>query len=205
MTAPLAPPEGYPRILGTVTWRDHANETVGPGVSIEDGRLVLRGRGASSITGHALTRQGVRDVIVDTVMRASGTGPDEGFGVIVRQSTPQRYIAWRITTARVILISAMDGIESPLAAGTLAEGIELHTDAGAPNRFTVVACGPALTFILNDMIVTSVLVDPRYVDGHAGVALEQRHAESKPELAVEWFQVRSILPDQADTGVDLTG
>lgn len=191
---PLHPPVSAPAVLQTTTWRGDADGPLGPAVAVEGGRLVLRGQGPASITGHAITAAAMRDVIVDTVVCADGVAPGEGFGVFVRQSATTRYIAWRMTIDGVIVVSAMDGTESPLAAGTLAEGMVLHTGAGAANRFTVVASGPALTLVLNDLVVTSVLIDQRFVDGHAGVVLEQRRVDSAPSLAVEWFEVRALLP-----------
>jgi hypothetical protein len=59
------------------------------------------------------------------------------------------------------------------------------------NRVAVAAIGPAITLSLNGLVVTSVLVDPRYVDGYCGLLLEQRHDDGV-EVAVEWCQLRRV-------------
>jgi hypothetical protein len=191
--APLTPPRDPPPVLLTRTWTGEPDRAVGDGVAVAGGRLRLLGRGPGVVTGHVVTTEPLRDAVVDTVVRVSGTSPAEGFGPFCRQTAPDRYLTWRMTTDRLLSISVMDGTETVLAAGTLAPGMVLHTDPGAHNRFTVVACGPALTLILNGLVVTSVLVDPRYAEGHAGVLLEHRAEHGSPQLDVEWFQARAIL------------
>jgi hypothetical protein len=191
----MPPPTGYPQILVTNEWSAEPDQEISPGVAIEGGALVLHGRGASIVTGQSITTAVVRDVVIDTVLRADGTLPGEGFGVFCRQSAPARYVSLRVSTSGLIAIATMDGTETLLAAGPLAPGMAFDPEPGAPNRLTVVACGPAITFVLNSMVVTSVKVDERYGEGHAGVLLEQRDPASTPRLAVDWFQVRSILTD----------
>ena len=190
---PNEPPTAPPPVLLTRTWRTDVDHEIEPGVGIVGGRLRLLGRGAGIITGQGVTTEPLRDGVVDTVVRVSGTSPAEGFGVFVRQAQRGRYIAWRVTTDRLLAVSAMDGTETVLAAGSLAAGMVLHTEPGAPNRFTVVTSGPALTLVLNGLVVTSLLVDARYAEGHAGVMLEQRAEHGHPHLDVEWFQVRALL------------
>ncbi len=86
-------------------------------------------------------------------------------------------------------ISAFDGEEQPIAVGPLAEGMVLHRRR---NRISVAAVGPSITLSLNGLVVTSVLVDPRYIDGYCGLLVEQRHDEPV-EVAVEWCQIASYL------------
>jgi hypothetical protein len=191
----MGPPTGHPKVLLTREWSAEPDQEISPGVTIEDGSLVLHGRGPSVVTGQGITTEAVRDVVIDAEVRADGTSPGEGFGLFCRQSAPGRYVSWRVSTSGMIAISTMDGTETLLAAGPLASGMVLHAEPGAANRLTVVAAGPAITFILNLMVVTSVIVDERYAEGHAGVLLEQRDPTSSPRLAVDWFQVRSILVD----------
>ena len=191
----MPPPAGHPKILLTREWVSEPDQEISPGVSIEAGAFVLRGRGSSIVTGQSITTEVVRDVVVDTVLRADGTMPGEGFGVFCRQSAPARYVSLRVSTSGLIAIATMDGSETLLAAGPLAPGMAFDAEPDASNRLTVVAAGPAITFVLNGMVVTSVIVDERYAEGYAGVFLEQRDPASSPRLAVDWFQVRSILTD----------
>ncbi len=58
-------------------------------------------------------------------------------------------------------------------------------------RISVAAIGPSITLSLNSLVVTSVLIDPRFVDGYCGLLVEQRN-EGPVEMAVEWCQFRHI-------------
>jgi hypothetical protein len=130
----------------------------------------------------------VRDVIIDAALCSGQLRDDEGFGVFVRRNRADRYVGLRLTTGGVVAISAYDGDEHPIAVAPLAEGMVLAPDR---NRITVAAVGPSLTLSLNGLVVTSVLVDPRFIDGYCGIMLEQRHDEPTA-LAVEWLQIRAI-------------
>ena len=58
-------------------------------------------------------------------------------------------------------------------------------------RISVAAIGPSITLSLNSLVVTSVLINPRLVDGYCGLLVEQRN-EGPVEMAVEWCQFRHI-------------
>lgn len=176
------------RILATFEWSDHDDERLDDTTRVGDGLLVMHGNGPSSIHGYAPYERPVRDVVIDAVVRTDLLGDDEGFGIFVRRNEPERYVGARVTPSGIIAISAFDGTEQPIVVGPLAEGMVLHPDR---NRISLAAIGPSITLSLNGMVVTSVLVDPRYIDGYCGLLLEQRH-ERSVELAIEWCQLRSV-------------
>jgi hypothetical protein len=169
-------------------WNTLPDQRIDDMASVRDGTLVLRGTGVGSIAGHALPTAPLRDAVIDCVVRPVRLADDEGFGVFVRQQRPDRYVGIRVTPGRIVAISGFDGDEQPIAVGPLAEAMVLHADR---NRMQVAAVGPSITFSLNGLVVTSVLVDPRFIDGHVGVLLEQR-ADTVPELIVEWAQLRDV-------------
>lgn len=191
---PLEPPVQRPRLLASHTFSRVPAQQLGPDAEVAAGCLLLYGRGEATMHGHGLTAV-LRHVLVDVVMEAGGQADDEGFGVFVRQVTPTRYVALRVSRAGGLAITCFDGEapEQPLAVGVLHD--EIPFDPDGPNRFTVVAAGPSITLALNGWVVTGVLVDHRYAEGHAGVLIEQRHADSTPCLSVRWFQARALLPD----------
>ena len=80
--------------------------------------------------------------------------------------------------------------------GDLAPDMRFNRGLNQANVFQVVACGPNLTFILNGMVVTGVLVDPRYKEGNVGFYLRHGPTSARAELAVDWVQARAVLPDQ---------
>jgi hypothetical protein len=183
---PLVPPP--PPAVRSVTWDGEPDQEIDAATSVRDGTLWLQGTGPSSVAGHTAHPNPVRDIVLDCVVTPHGLGDDEGFGLYVRQNQPGRYVALRVTPARLMTISAFDGTEQPLASGALAPGMVLH--AGA-NRVTVLCAGPSITLSLNGLVATSVLVDPRFVDGFCGFMLEQRH-ETTPRLQVHWAQLRDL-------------
>lgn len=187
-TPPPTEPPPAPGIISSITWTDRPDERLDGAAEIRSGALWLRGTGPSSIAGHVAYPHPLRDAVVDTVVRLHGLADDEGFGVFVRQNQPSRYVGLRVTPGRVMAISAYDGMEQPIAVGSLAPGMVLHPDE---NRVTVACVGPSITLSLNGLVATSVLVDARYVDGFCGVLLEQRH-DTTPELEVRWMQLREV-------------
>jgi hypothetical protein len=180
-------PPPAPNVIG-FEWHELPDQRIDDMAAVRDGTLVLRGTGVGSIAGHALPTAPLRDAVIDCVVRPVGLADDEGFGIFVRQQRPDRYVGIRVTPGRIIAMSAFDGDEQPIAAGPLADAMVLHADR---NRLQVAAIGPSITFSLNGLVVTSVLVDARFVDGHVGVLLEQR-ADAAPELIVEWAQLRDV-------------
>lgn len=176
------------RTVATYRWTDDPDAEIDDSTRIDGGRLIVSGRGPSSIHGYTPHEAVERDVVVDVVADLTDLADDEGFGLFVRRNAPDRYIGARIFPGGSIAIGAFDGSEEPLAMGPLAEGMILHRGR---NRITVAAVGPSITLSLNAMVATSVLVDARFVDGYVGLLVEQRH-DSAADVAVEWLQVRHI-------------
>jgi hypothetical protein len=155
---------------------------------VRDGNALMHGHGPSTLHGFAPHETPLRDFVIDAVVRTQKLDTDEGFGLFVRRNAPDKYVGLRVTPGRIIAISAFDGEEQPIVVGPLADDMVLHPDR---NRITVAAVGPSITLSLNSLVVTSVLIDPRFIDGYCGLLLEQRH-ERPVELAVEWCQIREV-------------
>jgi hypothetical protein len=186
-TPPLTPPDDD-RLIATYLWDDTPDRRLDELTEVSDGLLVMHGKGPSSIHGYTPHESVERDVVIDVVADFGRLHDDEGFGIFVRRNAADRYVGLRVTPSRIMAISAFDGEEQPIAVGTLAGGMVLHRRR---NRISVAAVGPSITLSLNGLVATSVLVDPRYIDGYCGLLVEQRH-EEPVEVAVEWCQFRHI-------------
>jgi hypothetical protein len=186
-TPPLTPPDDD-RLIATYLWDDTPDRRLDELTEVSDGLLVMHGKGPSSIHGYTPHESVERDVVIDVVADFGRLHDDEGFGIFVRRNAADRYVGLRVTPSRIMAISAFDGEEQPIAVGTLAGGMVLHRRR---NRISVAAVGPSITLSLNGLVATSVLVDPRYIDGYCGLLVEQRHDEPV-EVAVEWCQFRHI-------------
>lgn len=184
---PDAPPS-HDLVIASYRWNEQGDAEIDRTTAVRAGRLVMTGHGASSMHGYTPHERLERDVIIDVVADFSRLADDEGFGVFVRRNAPDRYIGLRITPAGTIAISAFDGDERPLAVGPLADGMELYHGR---NRVAVAAVGPSITLALNSLVVTSVLIDERFVEGYVGLLLEQRHEEPS-EVAIDWTQLRRV-------------
>ena len=176
------------RLIATYGWGDTPDRPLDEMTEVRDGLLVMHGKGPSSIHGYTPHESVERDVVIDVVADFGRLHDDEGFGIFVRRNAADRYVGLRVTPSRVMAISAFDGEEQPIAVGPLAGGMVLHR---GHNRISVAAVGPSITLSLNGLVATSVLVDPRYIDGYCGLLVEQRHDEPV-EVAVEWCQFRRI-------------
>ena len=193
----MNPPTTAPPILLTRTWTADPDEQIGAGVEIVDGRLRLHGRGPGVVTGQGITTEPVRDVVIDTVVRAQRHVAGRGLRrVLPPEHHRSLHLVAGLDRAACSAISAMDGTESVLAAGTARrrDG-PAHRARRTPTGSPSSPSGRRSRSILNGLVVTSVIVDPRYAEGHAGVMVEQRDPASEPRLDVEWFQVRAVLPD----------
>ena len=186
-SVPVRPPVDD-RLIATYSWSDTPDRRLDDMTDVRAGQLVMHGKGPSSIHGYTPHESLERDVVVDLVADFGRLHDDEGFGIFVRRNAADRYVGLRVTPSRVMAISAFDGEEQPIAIGTLAEGMVLHRGR---NRISVAAIGPSITLSVNQLVATSVLVDPRFVDGYCGLLVEQRHDEPV-EVAVEWCQFRRV-------------
>jgi hypothetical protein len=174
--------------VASFDWNDLPDGQLDDTTSIRDGVLILQGNGPSSIHGYTPHESVERDVVIDAVVRTDRLADDEGFGMFVRRNAADRYVGLRMTPGGIMAISAFDGVEQPIAVGPLAEGMVLHPDR---NRISVAAIGPSITLSLNGLVVTSVLVDPRFIDGYCGLLVEQRQ-DDPVEIGVEWCQFRHV-------------
>ncbi len=187
------PPTEFPPILLTVEYAKEAAGERSEGVEIRDGALRISSGAPNAYKGHAVGSQVLRDVVVDAQVALVEGSEHDLFGVFVRQSGTSRYIAWGCSQAGRCLVASVDELPVPAVDGPLAADMRLERELGARNRFQVVACGPSLTFILNGMIVTGMIVDPRYKEGYAGFFLAGT-SDAPAVLAADWFQVRAVLP-----------
>jgi len=193
LSAIPGPPSDFPPILLTV---EYAKEQAGErseGVEVRDGVLRISAGAPGAYKGHAASSEVFRDVVVDAQVALVEGAEDDLFGVFVRQSATSRYIAWGCSRAGRCLVASVDELPVPAVDGPLAADMRLARQLGERNRFQVVACGPSLTFVLNGMVVTGMIVDPRYKDGYAGFFLASM-SEAPAVLAADWLQVRGVLP-----------
>ena len=187
-----APSSESPPVLLTLDYSDPQGASTDPMARFEDGQLKLRAPGPNTFRGLAADNRSYRDVILDTQISLTAGTPDDLFGVFVRQSSEQSFVFWGVTLGRRCLIGVADGTFTPVVNGQLAPDMKLG-GMGEPNRFQVVAIGPALAFVLNGMVVSGFAVDPRYKEGPVGYYLH-RLTDAEAEIAVDWVQLRAVLP-----------
>ena len=65
------------------------------------------------------------------------------------------------------------------------------------NRLQVVALGPGLTFLINDVVVSSETVEEETQEGYLGYYMHHGPTSSRAVMAVDWIQVRGIFPEDA--------
>ena len=198
------PPQGMPEVLFTHRYPDpeaeqaadrvveQVRQQAAPGATKVPTRLVVRAADPASPQGLRLDPRPLRDVVLDVGLELLSGGPGTAFGVYLRQSVPDRYVLCVLTRERRFRMGLVDSRYQPVHDGNLADDIWLHTEG--PNRITVVAFGPSLTFVVNGSIVTGALVDARYAEGVAGVWV-QPGDDSGAELALDWSQARAVLAD----------
>jgi len=97
-----------------------------------------------------------------------------------------------------VVISRYDGVYHDLVNNPLAEGMPFHSGLGQANVFGVLACGPSLTFLLNNWVVTGLPVEPAYAEGYLGLYVHHAATSPHAELAADWIQVRAIFPGQQE-------
>jgi hypothetical protein len=197
---PDRPPETSPPVAFTVRYADEPDGERSPSVEVRGGRLLLRSPGAQAPTGHPASEDVFRDVILDCRLSLEEGADDTVYGVYVRQGEQARYVGWGVTPTGHCLIGLVDGGWTPLVDAALAPDLPFERGLGQPNRFQVVTCGPAITFVLNGAVVTAITVDTRYKDGYLGYWLLQGPSAERATLAVDWLQVRAVLPDQPSDG-----
>lgn len=191
------PPTGFPPILMTVDYAKGPPGLLGPSVSIRDGQLRLRTDIVEGNLGYPASQRSFRDVIVEARMTLVEGGEGDFFGLFLRQSSPDAYYCFSMSPSGRCVISRYDGAYHPVVDGVLAPDMTFHAGPGRANLFQVVACGPSLTFLLNHEVITGIMVDPAYKEGFLGFYLHHGHRPAPAELAVDWIQVRAILPERA--------
>lgn len=188
------PPTEAPPVLLTLDYGSDQPQSEDPYARVENGRLLVRTPGPHTFRGVAAARQTFRDVIFDVQLGVASGSPDDLFGIFLRQSGDQRLVFWALSPTRRCVIGLADAAFTPVVDAMLAPELKLDTAAGGRNRLQVVGIGPSLTFVLNGMVVTGITVDPRYKEGYLGYYVQRGEGAAEAELAVDWVQVRAVLP-----------
>lgn len=196
------PPTEAPPVAFTAEYRDAESGPYAENAEIVDGRLLVRAPSAQFPAGVPAIDRTFRDVIVDTRLELLAGDDNTAYGVYVRQTANTSYIGWGMSASGRILVGAViDNAWHTLADADLAPDLPFDRGLGVPNRFQVVAIGPALVFVLNGAVVTGLTVDARFKEGYLGYwLLRGSSAPADAVLAVDWIQVRAVLPDQPASG-----
>jgi hypothetical protein len=189
------PPSDPPPTLLTVVYADEPAGQHSDMARVEDGRLHVVATTPQRPGGHHISPRSLRDVILDAQVSLLTTAPGDAAGVYLRQEHEGRFVTWTVTHDQRCRIGLVDGGYLPVIDAPLPEDIPFHMDR--PNRMTVVAMGPSLTFVLNLKVVTGTTVDQRWQEGFAGI-LVNAGTEQPAEAAVDWVQVRAVIPGQPD-------
>lgn len=190
------PPTGFPPILMTVDYASELPGLLGPSASIKDKRLHLRTSIVEGNLGYPASQRSFRDVIVEARVALVEGGEGDFYGLFLRQSSADAYYCFSMSPSGRCVVSRYDGSYHAVVDGVLAPDMTFHAGLGRPNLFQVVACGPSLTFILNHKVITGITVDPQYKEGLLGFYLHHGYRLAAAELAVDWIQVRAMLPER---------
>jgi len=199
LPAPAVPPRGVPAILRTIV--PGGDDGLGPlpsDAEVRDGRLHIRAPVPGRVAGAPFSPDPYRDVIVDAVVSLERGADNDAYGLFVRQTEEQTYLAFLVTPGgQGSLVMVAGGASSPIAGGPLPADAPFAPGTGAPNRLTIITAGPCITCLINGFVVTGTTVDARYKAGLAGVVLARLSSGSDdPVVALSWAQVRALLPDQ---------
>jgi hypothetical protein len=191
------PPRGSPPILLSIDYaREQPPLPTSPAVHYTPTQLRLASSVPDGNEGAPASATPFRDVLLMAQLSLVEGANDDLYGVFVRSASPNLYYTFAVTPSRVVQVSRYDGHYEPQVSGPMAPDMKFAAGLNAPNVFQVVAVGPSLTFMLNSMVVTAVTVDPRYKEGYVGFYVHHGTKSTHAELAVDWVQVRAILPEE---------
>lgn len=192
------PPLGSPAIAFTADFRAETDGVLSEHVALRDGRLHLGAAQPGCDRGFALGPS-VRDVIIETEVALCEGGDDCYYGLFVRQAAPGTYYTFAVSPGGLVWVRFRDQDQIvDVAHGRLAADLRFYPGLHARNRLALVAAGPCLSLVLNGMMVTGTLVDPRCKEGFVGLYLHQGALSPRAELAADWLQVRALFPAQPD-------
>jgi hypothetical protein len=191
-----SPPTGSPPIALTVDYVAEPEGAIGPGVAVVARQLHLHTPVEHGNVGHAAAATPFRDVIVQARVALLEGADDDFYGLFLRQSAPDRYYCYTLAPSGLCVVSRYDGEYHTVEQGLLAADMSFAAGLQAPNVLTVVACGPCLTFILNDKVVTGVTVEREYQEGFLGFYLHHGSTSPRAEMVADWIQIRAVLPQQ---------
>lgn len=194
---PDRPPVGSPAVLLVVDPAAEPDGERSPVASVAGGRLELRAGAPAATTGVPFAPVSFRDVVIDAVVALERGGGGDAYGLYLRQSAEQAYIAFVVTPeGRGAIMAVEDGTVRSLAEGDLPPDAPFARGVEAPNRLTVIAAGPCVTCLVNGYVLAGVIVEPRYKSGIAGAVLLHGGTDPDARMSLRWAQVRSILVDQ---------
>jgi hypothetical protein len=197
VSAPDAPPDGFPPIVATRVLADEPDAPVAERARVEGGRLLVSADSLNPVTGQALFPERYRDVVLDVSLALEEGGDEARYGVYMRQTGEARYVVLGLSPVGRVLIALVDAVDSmPLVDADLAPDMPFARGTGARNRITVVSIGPSLTLLLNGAAVTGITVDRRYQEGVVGAFVQHAGPGGRSTAAVHWAQVRAVLADQ---------
>ncbi len=197
----MPPPRGVPPTLLDLDYAASPPvlpELAGAAYTHEGGQLRLSLSAPDANQGVAADQTVFRDVIIQAQMSLAEGNEDDLYGIFVRSPRPDLYYAFAISPAGQVVISRFDGQFDPLVVGPLAPDMPFYMGLRRPNRFQVVALGPGLTFMLNDVVVSTETVEEETQEGYLGFYLHHGPTSSRATLAVDWIQVRGIFPEDAE-------
>lgn len=195
---PTRPPQGYPPILLSIDYADAQRRLpASPAVRYTPTQLRLGSSAPDGNEGAPAGTAPFRDVLLMAQLSLVEGADDDLYGVFVRSASPNLYYTFAVTPSRLVVVSRYDGHYEPQVSGPLAPDLKFAAGLNVPNVFQVVAVGPSLTFMLNSMVVTALTVDPRYKEGYVGFYVHHGTTSIHAEAAVDWVQVRAILPEDA--------
>ena len=139
-----------------------------------------------------------RDTIVQARLALLEGGEGDLYGLFLRQAARDLYYRCAVSPGGHAVIGLYAGQHYDVRSGQLPPDFPFASGLGQPNLFQVVACGPNLTFILNDRVVGGVIVDVRCAEGSLGFYLHHGSRAGAAVLAADWLQARAVFPESQE-------
>ena len=176
------------------TLRSRRSRSAGKGSSAT-GAWHIRSQGSESLKGQSVGDQRYRDTIVSAQLSLLSGGPDDLYGLFLRQLSETAYYFFAFSPQGHCVIAEVDGVGRPLVAAELAADIPFNRGFGAINTIGLVAGGLSVVLLVNRAVVTATFVNVNYKEGYLGYYLQHGGGGEDSELAVDWIQVRAVLPE----------
>ncbi len=168
------------------------------GARFEAGQLRVGVEAPGTAAGLPLGDRTFGDAVVQAQLSLVEGDEGDCYGIFVRRPREGplagRFVAFAVGPAGRCLVQGFDGaVWRNVFDITLAEGMVYAPGLGDPNLLQAVVCGPQVTFLLNDQVVTSLTVEVPLQAGELGLFVRHGATSPRATLAADWVHVHGVI------------